>query len=180
MAEGARLCSVCGKEIPLGGCWSDGAGHVYHRECTGKPIQRPPPITDASDAIDYVHTAPHYGRLGTLVTVRDLAKRAGWGYRRMLRNMHAANKQLEGKLLVNLGAPGKRPHYVLATEKLEQLRPEWAASFAGVVDQVEELEGKGEEHDEMVVQANQAIRDLRRELAEVKERVSKLEKGRAA
>jgi septal ring factor EnvC (AmiA/AmiB activator) len=137
-------------------------------------------MTDLVDSLEYAHGAVKmHGRLGTLVTVRDLAKRTGWGYRRMLRHMHAANKQLNGMLLVNLSPKGKRPHYVLALEKLEQLRPEWAASFQGVAEEVEELEGKGEELEAMVVEANTTIGHLKRRVDALETRISKLEKVRA-
>jgi molybdenum-dependent DNA-binding transcriptional regulator ModE len=97
--------------------------------------------------------------LERLVTVSEVAKQAGWPYRRMLRHLQASDKELGGTLLIKRGT-GKHARYSLTVGSLEKLHPQWTKKQSGLVASVTEHETKLQELDVLLEQAHKTIGEL--------------------
>jgi hypothetical protein len=119
------------------------------------------------------------GALGELVSVEDLASRAKWPYRRMLRLLSKVNEECHGLLLINIASKGKRPRYVVSLEKVRSHIPQWAEQVESLSGRCEELGDRMEDVAALVREAHRCIGELRSMGRAIESRVSRLEKGRA-
>lgn len=60
-----------------------------------------------------------------VLTIPQVAQRARWKRKRMWRHLIAANRELGGLLLVNMGRTGGRPRWVVTLAALKALHPQW-------------------------------------------------------
>lgn len=129
-------------------------------------------------------------RLGELLTIAQVARRAGWccedrrlppgaspprdlgcdctdcveGTRRMRRHLITQDKQLGGMLLDKRGT-GKRTRYLVTLGALEQIHPEWFAEADSLGARLDALETQASDTFTMVRKAHEEIGILRRALA---------------
>lgn len=99
-------------------------------------------------------------RLETVVSVRDVARAAGWDYQRMLRHLQAQDRAVNGMLLMKRGH-GKGARYSLTLAALEQLHPQWFSRVTSLTSRVEELEVKVAELEGLLVEAHRWIGEQR-------------------
>lgn len=107
-----------------------------------------------------------------LLTIEQVAERAGWPYRKMLRHLLAQDRELGGMLLVKEGR-GRNTRYHTTAAALRQIHPQWFVEQESIRRDVDEHEERIEELDGMVV-------EVTRQLGAVREEVANLRKARSA
>jgi hypothetical protein len=112
--------------------------------------------------------------LSPLVSVRDVAVRAGWAYRRMLRHLQALDVQAHGMLLVKQGT-GRHTRYSLTLDALKSVNPQWFQRVSGLAEDVEHLDTVVGEHDELLEATMKAVGELRARCRMNEQRIEALE-----
>ena len=105
-------------------------------------------------------------RMQALVSIGDVAKAAKWSYERMRRFLLRRNQELNGMLLVNIGAENcKKPTYALTLQSLERIHPTWFEKAQTLGATVEELRATAEEADTSLAEAHRCIGELTRRVS---------------
>lgn len=126
-------------------------------------------------------------RMGKVLTIADVARRAGWvcesprkrcrckeceaGQKRMRRHLLTLDGQLGGMLLTKPAGDKGQRSYLVTLEAIERAHPEWFVQAETLEARVDELELNRTEMLEGLRLAHVCIGELRRQVAE-------LEKGR--
>lgn len=83
-------------------------------------------------------------KMGTVLTIPQVAKLAGWSYPRMRRHLEALNRELGMTLLRNVSRGKERPRWTITLEALQKVAPEWFSDGTTLRERVEALEEKTE------------------------------------
>ncbi len=73
--------------------------------------------------------------LGPVLTVAELATKAGWNYQRMWRHLRALNDERGGTLLRNTSRSKKRARWTASLAALRSASPEWFGAGGALTDQ---------------------------------------------
>jgi hypothetical protein len=110
--------------------------------------------------------------MNALVSIHDVAKAAKWSYERMRRFLLRRNAELNGMLLVNIGAENcKKPTYALTLQSLERIHPTWFERAQTLGATVEELKETAEERDTSLAEAHRCIGELTRRVDALERRL---------
>jgi len=69
--------------------------------------------------------APKEAQLGTVFTIPQVAKMAGWTTTRMRRHLLAKHRELDGGLLRNVSRGTRRPRWTITLSALQAIAPQW-------------------------------------------------------
>lgn len=109
-----------------------------------------------------------------VVKVSEVARVAGMPYRRMLRKLQAANRELHGAILAEHKV-GKRVFYTTTWGALEQLHPQWFTRTESLREDVKELDTRQEQLDASFEEVVKTIGRLAQDIRDVRKRVERLE-----
>ena len=96
-----------------------------------------------------------------VLTIADVAKRAGWTRQRMHRYLSRVNIELHGLLLINIGNRGRKPTYRIALSSLRKLNLGWFDTSEDVPKRVTRLEAQVDRLEKVVSLQDRALRAIR-------------------
>jgi hypothetical protein len=88
--------------------------------------------------------------LDEVLTIKQVAKRAGWSISKMRRFLVAKNNETGGALLFNAGLGSKRPRWTITLRALKVIAPQWFFDPEAMQRRVEYLTERIEETRENV------------------------------
>lgn len=95
-----------------------------------------------------------------LLSIRAVAMKAQWSYKRMLAHLTRRNEELHGLLLINVARAGARPHYKIANSALMRLHPQWAKEQESMPARIAVLEAGYQRLSRLVDQQHRHIMRL--------------------
>lgn len=101
-------------------------------------------------------------KLGTVLTIPQVAKLAGWSDDRMERHLKALNRELGGLLLRNVSRGTVRPRWTVTLEALQRVAPEWFEDAETLRSRVESLEAESKHQRAMLNMVVMRIEQLGR------------------
>lgn len=86
--------------------------------------------------------ATNYAQLGTVFTIPQVAKMAGWTTTRMRRHLTSKNNELDGALLRDVSRGRVRPRWTITLAALQAIAPQWFIDPESTQRQVEGLQSE--------------------------------------
>lgn len=99
--------------------------------------------------------------LTPVLTIPEVARRAGWSRVRMWRHLRREHARLGGGLLYNAGGGAKRPRWTVSEGALKALMPQWFADPEAVHMQLEACAETTERHEDELTALRAEVRVLR-------------------
>lgn len=99
--------------------------------------------------------------LTPVLTIPEVARRAGWSRLRMWRYLVRENRRRDGGLLVNVSAGGERPRWTVSEGALRSLMPQWFADAEQVHMRLEACAETAERHDDELAALRAELMALR-------------------
>jgi hypothetical protein len=98
------------------------------------------------------------GGLTEILTIPEVAKRAGWSRWRMAKHLKRLNAELGGLLLVNIAHGEDRPRWTISLGALKLAHPQWFQDPESLQRQIDDL---SEREAELRLRLHQAEKTIR-------------------
>ncbi len=103
---------------------------------------------------------PRIAQLGTVFTIPQVAKMAGWTPTRMRRHLLAKHHELDGGLLTNVSRGQRRPRWTITLAALQSIAPQWFLDPQSLQRQVDFVLSEQEELTSVVAHLERRINNL--------------------